>query len=48
MKIADPYELRFIRDEEAQNVEVDAGEVAEHLDYRRLAVALLEAVRSGI
>jgi len=29
-------------------VEVDAGEVAEHLDYRRLAVALLEAVRSGI
>ena len=31
----------------ASEVEVDAEEVAEHLDYRRLAAALLDAVRAG-
>lgn len=31
----------------AEHVEVDADEVAQHLDYKRLAVALLEAVRAG-
>jgi len=31
----------------ASEVEVDAEEVAEHLDYKRLAVALLDAVRAG-
>ena len=33
--------------EVAAQVEVDAEEVAEHLDYKRLAVALLDAVRAG-
>ena len=33
--------------EVAAQMEVDAEEVAEHLDYKRLAVALLEAVRAG-
>lgn len=32
----------------AREVEVDAEEVAEHLDYRRLAAALLNAVRAGV
>lgn len=31
----------------ASEVEVDADEVAEHLDYKRLARALLDAVRAG-
>lgn len=31
----------------ASEVEVDAEEVAEHLDYKRLAAALLDAVRAG-
>lgn len=31
----------------ASEVEVDAEEVAEHLDYKRLARALLDAVRAG-
>lgn len=31
----------------ASEVEVDAAEVAEHLDYQRLACALLDAVRAG-
>lgn len=31
----------------AEHVEVDAEEVAEHLDYKRLALALLDAVRAG-
>ena len=30
----------------ASEVEVDAEEVAEHLDYKRLALALLDAVRA--
>ena len=34
-------------DDVAEHVEVDAEEVAEHLDYKRLAVALLDAVRAG-
>lgn len=33
--------------EVAAQMEVDAEGVAEHLDYKRLAVALLDAVRAG-
>lgn len=45
--LAEEIDTSDIASEVAQNVEVDAEEVAEHLDYRRLAAALLEAVRSG-
>ena len=45
--VAEEVDTSDIASEVAQNVEVDAEEVAEHLNYRRLAAALLEAVRAG-